>query len=294
MTMRRRGEDWKGEQAPNPGRRLFGKRTLLVIGGVVIADQIPPYLIWHDNQTRVEQGRINTKRLALVVPGIGRKDAPDVVGALRPGLSGPDTTVRSLVYGDSGMSAKASADAVRASDCSELILVGQSIGGGHGVEMLEELRPDIVAGTIKKPVVVFLHTPHSGQNLVNGAAGALSYIPSGLTKKFVGEPIAYGKVTNASPDLGESQLDFAVDFNGAYHVAGISDLISAALYIGDESPDGDGVIYTVAASEGYKGDLGDKLTVKLVSGLGHPDPAKISFQAATYNQEISTFLATAA
>jgi len=290
--MKRPGEDWSVAGAPNSGRRRFNWK-LVTAAGIVIADQIPPYLIWHDNQTRVEQGKIDTKRLVVVTPGIGRKDAPDIVAALHPALFGRDTTVRGLSYGDRGIKSKATADAIRATGCKELVLVGHSIGGGHDVEVIQELGPDIRAKQLTVRAV-FLSSPYSGANLVNGAAEALTYVPAGMTKKFVGEPMAFGGWTNASPDLGESQLEFAVGFDGSQHVRGIRNLITDALYIGDASPDGDGVVYTVAASESYQRDLGDKLTVKLVAGLGHPDPAKNAFQAATYNHEISTFLATAA
>lgn len=290
MSMKRSGED--GEHVPSPQRRR-GLKAALAITVFAAVDQILPFVAYRDNQTRAGRGRIDTKRLTLVAPGIGRKDADDVVRALYPSLGGEDNTVASLVYSDARIDPRWTADAIRASGCQELVPVGQSIGGGHMVQVIGLLVPDILAGRIDVPATMFLNSPYNDSTLKLGAlaADALARVPAGFVKKVVGEPIAFGgNITNASPQLGDSQLDFAAGFDGARYVPGIRRFIGRALYVGDSSPDSDGVVYTVQSSQHYKADLGHKLTVELVDGLGHPDPAKNIDQAAVYNSVISDFM----
>jgi hypothetical protein len=255
---------------------------------VAVVDQLPPFIFWRDDDTNIETGRVDTKRLALVSPGIGRKNANDIAGVLRPSLSDRDTTLASLSYGDDGMDPREAAEAIRRSGCRELILVGHSIGGGFNTQVVEALRGDIESGQIAKPKLILLSSPHDGSNVQNGMAGLLSKVPLGLITDTIADTVAFGGPNNVSPHLEGSQLDFAVGYDGSA-AARIVDLIDSALYIGDANPDG--VIDTPRAARGFKAAWGDKLTAKLVPDLGHPDPAKNAFQADVYNHDIAEWLA---
>lgn len=285
--MPRHTEHHAGDQAPNLSRR----RGLKAAGFVALAyvtdglagaawDASRPH-----NGTTIEHDKISTPHLALVMGGIGRQNGNDITSALAPSLANKNTTLTSLVYPDRAPSPKETANAILATNCKNLTIVGHSSGACHGLFVIAALRPAIESGQINKPRVVMLNSPYTGEDVISPLAKPISYVPLGLGSKSLLDLVVYGEVKDVAVGLEEAQLDLSVDFDGSTVLPNIADLIDAAIYVGDAYPDG--VINTPQAAQGYAQSLGNRLTVQLVPGLGHPDPAKDPRQAAIYNEVIA-------
>lgn len=281
-------EDLRPPQPKGVERRTFLRSTLTVAGSVVadglngaVSDALRP------DHKPIEQDKITTPKLALVMGGIGRQDAYDIAGALMPSLANKETTVASLVYPNATPNAKESASAIRATGCKDLTLILHSASVSHGFSVLQELRTPIREGVLNKPQVILLHTPFTGDDVQNPAAEAASYLPMGKIIKSIFDLAVYGGLKDVAVAVEEKQLDWAVDFNGAQVLPYVIDLMGPTLYIGDAHPDG--VINTPQAAQGYESYLSSLLTVALAPGIGHADPAKNPAQASFYNETITNW-----